>query len=249
MTYQGETIINKITPLKKLKRSDEVTLALEDIIKENKLQPGDKLPSQADLSRNLEVGTRSIREAIKVLESRGMLETRPGKGVFVKSNNLDFFMESLMGSLLFKVQDQKDLMIDLTKVRQIVESHALYDLAAQPKDVYVSRFAELIDTLDSLGEKKDIDTYNVLDYELHKLIIESTENKILIIFFSYLSELQMRVFSKAGYVRGSLEESMADHHAMLDAIIEQNPERAKKIIERHLKSTLNKVMEIDAVVE
>ncbi len=219
-----------------------MTLALENIIKENNLQPGDKLPSQAELSHDLEVGTRSIREAIKVLESRGMLETRAGKGVFVKSNNLDFFMESLMGSLIFKVQDQKDLMIDLTKIRLVVESHALFDLASEPKDEFVARFAQLIDTLDSVGEKKDIDAYNVLDYELHKLIIESTGNKILIIFYSYLSDLQLRVFTKAGYVQGSLEESMADHHGMLNSIIEHDPEKARKIIEKHLCSTLNKVM-------
>ncbi len=212
------------------------------------MQPGDKLPSQADLSKDLEVGTRSIREAIKILESRGMLETRPGKGVFVKSNNLDFFMESLMGSILFKVQDQMDLMKDLTKIRLVVESHALYDLAASQDPEYVSKFAELVDRLDSLGEKKDIDTYNALDYELHKLIIESTGNKILIIFYSYLSELQMSAFKKAGYVQGSLAESMADHHGMLDAIIEHDPEKARYIIEKHLKSTLNKVMGVEPVI-
>ena len=236
-------IINKITPLKKLKRSDEVTLALEEIIKENNLQPGDKLPSQADLSRDLEVGTRSIREAIKILESRGMLETRPGKGVFVKSNDLDFFLESLMGSLMFKVKEESDLLVDLTKIRLVVESHALYEMAQEGKEKYVARFAELIDCLDSLGEKNDIDAYNKLDYELHKLIIESTGNKILIIFYSYLSELQLRIFHKAGYVLGSLEESMADHHGMLDAIIERDPDKAKRIIERHLRSTLHKIME------
>jgi GntR family transcriptional repressor for pyruvate dehydrogenase complex len=62
-----------IAPLKKVKISDEVTYALENIIAENNLSPGDKLPSQSELSEKLQVGTRSIREAIRTLESRGMV--------------------------------------------------------------------------------------------------------------------------------------------------------------------------------
>ena len=93
-----------IAPLKKVKISDEVTHALENIIIENNLSPGDKLPSQAELSDKLQVGTRSIREAIRTLESRGMVETRQGKGVFVKEINMDYFIETLMGSFVFHFQ-------------------------------------------------------------------------------------------------------------------------------------------------
>ena len=230
-----------IVPLKKVKISDEVTHALENIIIENNLSPGDKLPSQAELSEKLQVGTRSIREAIRSLESRGMVETRQGKGVFVKENNLDHFLETLMGSFVFHFENQQDLLIDLTNTRRIIESQAIYDIAADPPKGFVVHFAQLLDELDGKAEENDIDAYNMLDFQLHKSIIDATGNKILISLYKHLTSLLIRGFTKTGYVRGSLETSIADHHKMLEAIAARDPDYAKRTMEHHIRLTLNKV--------
>ena len=230
-----------IAPVKKIKISDEVTHALENIIIENDLAPGDKLPSQAELSEKLQVGTRSIREAIRSLESRGMVETRQGKGVFVKENNMDYFLETLMGSFVFHFPEQRDLLVDLAKTRRIIESQAIYDVAMEPPRGFISHFARIVDDLDVKAEKKKIDAYNMLDMELHRSIIEATENKILISLYKYLTELLMRSFSKTGYVQGSLETSIRDHHEMLQAITARDGDRAKEVMERHISMTMDKV--------
>jgi GntR family transcriptional repressor for pyruvate dehydrogenase complex len=230
-----------IAPLKKVKISDEVTYALENIIVENDLVSGDKLPSQAELSEKLKVGTRSIREAIRSLESRGMVETRQGKGVFIKETNIDNFLETLMGSFVFHFPSQKDLLIDLTNTRRIIESQAIYDVAIDPPQGFISRFAHLIEELDQKAGENKIDAYNILDFELHKSIIEATDNKILISLYKHLTQLMMRSFSKTGYVRGSLETSIADHHAMLKAIVNKDGDQAKKTMEKHIRLTLIKV--------
>jgi len=233
--------MKEITPLKKIKISDEVTHALENIIIDNNLVPGDKLPSQAELSEKLQVGTRSIREAIRSLESRGMVETRQGKGVFVKENNLDYFLETLMGSFVFHFPEQKDLLVDLTNTRRIIESQAIYDVALNPPKGFVSLFARIIEELDSKADEKNIDAYNLLDIELHKSIIDATGNKIIISLYKYLSDLLVRCFSRTGYVQGSLETSISDHHKMLEAVISHNAALAKTIMENHIGLTLHKV--------
>lgn len=237
-------MMRDITPVKKIKISDEVTHALENIIIENDLAPGDKLPSQAELSAKLQVGTRSIREAIRTLESRGMVETRQGKGVFVKENNMDYFLETLMGSFVFHFPDQRDLLVDLTKTRRIIESQAIHDVAVDPPRGFISHFARIIDDLDAKAEAKKIDAYNLLDIELHRSIIEATENKILISLYKYLTELLMRSFNKTGYISGSLETSVRDHHQMLQAITARDGVRAKEIMENHISLTLDKVKNI-----
>lgn len=233
-----------IEPLKKVKISDEVTHALENIIIENDLKAGDKLPSQAELSEKLKVGTRSIREAIRSLESRGLVETKQGKGVFVKETNLDYFLETLMGSFIFQFPAQKDLLIDLTKTRRIIESQAISDIAANPPKGFVSHFAHLVEELDLKAEENDIDAYNILDFELHNTIIDATENKILISLYKHLNSLLIRSFSQTGYVRGSLETSIADHHKMLEAIVSKDSERAKRTMEQHINLTLKKVEQL-----
>ena len=239
------TMYKDIAPLKKVKISDEVTHALENIIIENNLSPGDKLPSQSELSEKLQVGTRSIREAIRSLESRGMVETRQGKGVYVKEINMDYFIETLMGSFVFHFKNQKDLLIDLTNTRRIIESQAIYDVAANPPRGFVTGFAGLIEDLDSKAAENKIDEYNVLDFELHKMIINATDNKILISLYKHLTTLMIRSFSKTGYVRGSLETSISDHHKMLEAIVAKNADRAKKTMENHIRLTLEKVSNLN----
>ncbi len=233
-----------IQPLKKVKLSDEVTHAIESIIVENNLVPGDKLPSQSELSEQLQVGTRSIREAIRSLESRGMVETVHGKGVFVKENNLDYFMETLMGSFVFHFPDHKDLLIDLTKTRRIIESQAIYEVADNPPAGFLSLFSRIIEELDDKAERRDIDSYNRLDLELHRSIIDATGNRILISLYKYLTDLLARSFDKTGYVRGSLETSIGDHRAMLAAISSRNGQEAKDIMEKHIGLTLEKIQNL-----
>jgi len=234
-------MFREIKPLKKIKISDEVTHALESIIIENNMSPGEKLPSQSELSEKFKVGTRSIREAIRTLESRGIVETRQGKGVFVKENNMDYFLETLMESFVFNFPEQKDLLVDLTNTRRIIESQSIYDVAINPPRGFVSLFARIVDDLSVKAEENDIDAYNLLDVELHRSIIEATGNQIIISLYKYLTELLVRSFSKTGSVQGSLETSMSDHRKMLEAIAAHNGQAAKEAMEKHIGMTLKKV--------
>lgn len=234
-------MIKDITPVKRIKISDEVTNSLERIIIDNNMVEGDKLPSQAELSQKFQVGTRSIREAIRSLESRGMVETKHGKGVFVKNNNLDYFLETLMGSFIFDFPDQKDLLIDLTKTRLIIESKIIYDIAISPPEGFICKFASIIEELDIKANEHNIETYNMLDIELHKSIIEASGNKIIISLYKYLTDILIKCFSQTGYIHGSLETSIDDHHKLLEAIIIRNPTLAQSIMEKHLGVTLEKV--------
>ena len=73
---------------------------------------------------------------------------------------------------------------------------------------------------------------------------KSAYYKILITLYKHLNALLIRSFSKTGYVRGSLETSIADHHKMLEAITSNNPALAKKVMEDHIGMTLLKVENI-----
>ncbi len=183
-----------ITPLKKVKISDEVTHALERIIIDNNMQPGDKLPSQAELAGSLKVGSRSIREAVRSLESRGLLETKQGKGIFVKNNNLDFFLETLKDNLVFHLPREKKTLVDLAFVRMMVETDAIQKIAVNTPPGFISTFAQILDEMDALAEKNDIEAYNILDVQLHKTLIKATGNDIIISIYNHLFELLVRSF-------------------------------------------------------
>jgi len=236
--------MDTIAPLKKIRITEEVITAIENIIIDNELQPGDKLPSQLKLSQAFGVGSRSVREAVKALESRGLVETIHGKGVFVKNSNMDFFLEILKNNLAFHLPKGKKALIDLTNTRKIVETNVIHDIALDTPRGFISSFAALIDEMDRKIDENNIEAYNLLDVELHKMIIKATDNAIIISIYNHLFELLVRAFQKTGLVKGSTEKSRKEHRQMLEAITASDGERARTIMTRHINSTLEKLMKM-----
>ncbi len=238
--------MKEITPLKKIRVSDEVIHSLERIIIDNNLQPGDKLPSQAELSDSLQVGSRSIREAVRSLESRGLVETKQGKGIFVKNNNLDFFLETLKDSLVFHLPREKKTLVDLALVRMMVETDAIQKIAVNTPPGLISTFAQILDDMDALAEKNDIEAYNILDVELHKTLIKATGNNIIISIYNHLFELLVRSFQKTGDMKGSKGTSRKEHRQMLEAITASDGKRARILMEQHISSTLKNLQSMES---
>ena len=95
----------------------EVQTAIKDYIYRRKLKPNDALPSEAELAKALKVSRNSVREAVKALESTGILQTRRGSGVFVS----EFSFEPLLNNLPYGLMgDAKDI-AELLDIRRILE--------------------------------------------------------------------------------------------------------------------------------
>lgn len=232
----------EVAPIHKNKLSDEVMQAIERMIVENNLKPGDKLPSQAELSKELQVGTRSIREAIKSLESRGLVEIHQGKGIFVKENKIDHFLEVLTGSFVFHFPTDGDLLIDLNYFRKMIESSIMFEVATSPRTSFLADMDELMIKMDEAIIQMDLAEYNELDIRWHKRIIEESGNKIVITFYNHLYNLLLSCFSRTGNLRNSrASESILEHKKMLDYIRIRDAVKARAGIEEHIQKTINKL--------
>jgi DNA-binding FadR family transcriptional regulator len=86
-------------------------------ILEHDLQAGDPLPPETQLARDLGISRNSVREGVKALESLGILETRPGKGLYVRPFSLDPILDNLAYSLLF----DRDSIAELLALRELIE--------------------------------------------------------------------------------------------------------------------------------
>lgn len=106
--------------------NDQVQEALKQYILDNRLQNGDKLPSENALSRQLGVSRNSVREAVQSLASLGILEVRRGSGLYVKGFTLQPLIDNLQYSVLFDLRELEDLL----QVREVLES-GMVDLALQ----------------------------------------------------------------------------------------------------------------------
>ena len=241
--------MNKIKPLKRAKLSDEVTKAIENIIIDNNLQPGEKLPSQSELCNSLNVGSRSVREAIRSLESRGLVETKQGKGVFVINSNMDFFLEMLKTNLVFQLPKELKTLVDLANIRMMIETDVIYNIADSPPGELIPILTELIEKMEEKADNNDIEAYNILDVEFHKAIIKASGNDIIISIYNHLFELLVNSFQKTGGMKGSKETSRKEHRKMLEAIKTSDSKKAREIMTRHINSTLSKLKKMQEQAE
>ncbi|WKB35412.1 GntR family transcriptional regulator [Terrilactibacillus sp. S3-3] len=110
--------------------SETVQKFLVDYIKKRNMQPGDKLPSERELVEMLEVGRSSVREALQILTERGIIEKRPGKGAYLKSNFFQCHTNNLQ--LLIPAMDISTS-LDMLEFRKGIETENAF-LAAKRRD-------------------------------------------------------------------------------------------------------------------
>src|SRR5688500_15038392 len=100
--------------------------AVRAFILDNKLRAGDPLPPETDLARQLGVSRNSVREAVKAMESLGILETGRGSGLFVRAFAFDPRLDNLSYGLLFDLQE----LAELLEIRRVLET-GMIDAAMQ----------------------------------------------------------------------------------------------------------------------
>src|SRR5262245_20091689 len=120
-----------IPTLKVLRRKEHLYKSVQEEIKdfiiEHALKPGDALPPETELSRQLNVSRNSVREAVKSLEALGILEARTGAGLFVSAFSFDPLLNNLGYGLLFDLKQLSDLLeirilMECGMVERVVQS-------------------------------------------------------------------------------------------------------------------------------
>lgn len=107
-----------------------VLYQLKSYIENNELQPGDRLPSERELSEQLKVGRSSIREAFRAMELLGLIETRRGEGTFMRAYRPYHMVELLSNFLLNESRTKEELMA----AKRMLEKEALTILAGSLED-------------------------------------------------------------------------------------------------------------------
>ena len=151
-------------------------LAVEQIIgyiNENGLQPGDQLPNEVDLMNKLKVGRGTIREAIKSLNSKGVVIIKRGIGTFVadqpgiSDDPLGFTFET----------DKTKVLMDALEVRLLIEPQMIIKTIDNISAKQLKELSDLADEIESLINKnKD---YTVQDIEFHTLLARVSGNRVI----------------------------------------------------------------------
>ncbi|WP_409289747.1 FadR/GntR family transcriptional regulator [Peribacillus sp. SCS-37] len=192
----------------------EVVEKLRQMIKEDQLRPGDKIPSERELSERLQVGRSSVREALRSLELLGLIETRRGEGTYIKVFQEHRLVE-LLGAFLLADEETKKNLIETRVFLEQSILHALLHKASR----------ENIDEMILWAGKNDWD-----DEAFFKRLFQLNTNHLLERIWIIVN---MYAKSTGEDRQQAPRQAYLD---MLDALREKNGHEVNKI---HLKAVRN----------
>ncbi|MFT4940719.1 MAG: DNA-binding FadR family transcriptional regulator [Shewanella psychromarinicola] len=238
--------------------SMRISRHLEELILDGTLQPGDKVPSERQLVQRLKVSRPMIREALKELRGRGVIETRHGQGSFIIGMLSDVQNQTPLARLY---DSHPRLLYDLLEVRELLECEAA-GLAAErgtEKDFYkiTKAYNAMSVPLNGLNEGKntprDIGKSRLhmaqLDHAFHRAIYEASHNPVLVHTLQSLMQLMLNsVMASVSnlYHRDRQKQQIDKHHRQIyNAIIDRKPETAKKVAAEHIRNVRDRMLEIE----
>lgn len=216
------------------KLSAAVVRQVEKLILRGILRPGERLPSERELSDKLGVSRPSLREAVAELQKRGLLEARANAGIFVTDVLGSAFSEALIG--LFANHDEA--VFDYLSFRRDMEGLAAERAARNGTETDLKVIAELMAKMEAAHGKRNPSEEARLDADFHLAIIEASHNVIMLhMMRSMYQLLREGVFYNRQVMfkqRNTREQLLEQHRAINAALQARDPAAARAAVEQHL---------------
>lgn len=219
---------------------ETVSDAITKYIVDNELQVGDKIPNEFELAETLNVGRSTVREAIKALVSRNLLEVRRGSGTFISSKA--GVADDPLGLDLIK--DRAKLAQDLLEVRFMIEPEIASIAATKATEEEIEILKQLCDEVEYLILNKK--NHRKKDIEFHTEIARISRNQVVATLIPIIDK-SIEIFIEL--TKSALEqETIETHREIFEAIKNKDPKGAHDAMHLHLvynRRNLKKADEID----
>lgn len=219
-------------PLGKIKSSERIATAIEKMMMSGKLKAGDRLPPERQLARDFQVNRATLREAIHVLQERGLVDRKNRTGTkvaSVKASSVGAAIERFF--LLNNCRHS-----EMQEVRSVLEpqSAALAAKNATPEDL--RKLEELVLELEESWPAGDARRLASADVQFHLTLAAASHNSLIAAIFSGLNP----ILEKFLYVQHShlhLAKGFALHRKIYEAVLAGDSVRASDTMARHMKTT------------
>jgi GntR family transcriptional regulator, transcriptional repressor for pyruvate dehydrogenase complex len=214
--------------VRKNKVYEEVAQQIERLILK-KLRPGDKLPSERELAEMLKVSRSSIRDAIRGLELRGLVEPRQGAGTIVREAS----SESSANPFASALNRRRELVSELLDFRKMLEPPLAARAAMHATAAEIAEMEEILQR----QEEKQIqgDAAVAEDSEFHYSIALASGNSVVLKVLDILMDLLRDTRERSLQLDGRPQKSLAGHRRIVAAIKRHDGEAAKSAMRRHIE--------------
>ncbi|MBR3794528.1 MAG: FadR family transcriptional regulator [Clostridia bacterium] len=214
------------------KLPEQIADKLREMIIQEGMKTGSKLPAESELMVRFGVSRSTVREAVKILQTERIVDIRQGQGTFLCA------MPGLADDPLgLRFANQEKLIADLLETRLIIEPTVAALAAMRRQESHLVEMKNLLDKMDNAylhGED-----YTPFDFEFHSVIAQCTGNDVLKRLLPTIHESIQAGYQHTKRVEGSYQRASQCHLEMYRGIAEQDSERARHAAQRHMMQTMN----------
>lgn len=208
---------------------EQIADYLEDmILNEEEVRQDEKLPSEQSLAEKFGVSRNVIREALKILKERGLVELRNGAGSYITKPEAGNLSDVVSRIVIMDHIDHKDIY----EMRTILET-------ASCRIAAVSATKEDLQKLEDLQERlknksMSVEERREADFAFHIAIAEAAGNPLLILLVQMMKNILVEMIEKGIYIEGGIDDAIMRHGKILDALKTGDPAMAEAMMYDHL---------------
>ena len=209
---------------------EQIVQQIEESILKGVLKEGDQLPAERELAEQFGVSRTAVREAVKALREKGLVEAYPGRGTFITNGTSHSIRQTL--DRMIKT-GQPEVTANLAEVREILEPEIAGLAATRVDQESIAAMRDAIAVMDRA--RQDPDAFIEADLDFHLALAEAASNPLILSLIDsivgVLREQRLRTY----YVDGGPERGQYHHKRILEAIEHRDPQGARDAMRAHLR--------------
>ena len=226
--FAGGNAVYKLVRTSRL--YEQIVQQIEESILKGTLKAGDQLPAERELAQRFGVSRTAVREAVKALREKGLVEAYSGRGTFITDGTSQAVRQSF--DLMVKI-GQPEGSTDLAEVRSILEPEIAALAAERASEADRTTLREAVAVMDR--SLKDADAYIEADLDFHLALAEAAANPLILSLIDsivgLLREQRLRIFR----VEGGPERGQVHHKRILEAMEKRDAKMAREAMKVHLE--------------
>ncbi len=216
--------------------SDRVASMLLERVLLGELQPGEELPSERELSDQLGVSRTVVREAIRSLTGRGVIDARSGRKARIGLVGRDHVVETMR--LYLRGRQQSPNQLPYSKIHEVRRMLELTMVELAAKRGSAADRLRLRQAFEQMRKAKDnLRLLPTLDVEFHRVIAEMTGNELFVILMDSIGDIMTEIREQTLGLPGRPASALKYHAAILEAIEGKDARSARRAMEEHLRES------------
>jgi GntR family transcriptional repressor for pyruvate dehydrogenase complex len=213
---------------------EQIVQQVEESILSGQLKPGDQLPAERDLAQSFGVSRTAVREAVKTLTEKGLVEAFSGRGTFVTNGTSQAIRQSL--DLMIRINQQEGS-AHLAELRLVLEPEIAGLAASRIDGQLLGTMTETVAIMER--NLHDREAYIEADLDFHLALAEAAGNPLILSLLDSIVGLLREQRSRIFEVEGGPERGQYHHKRILAAVEQRKPEAARAAMREHLQQVLS----------